>query len=864
MKLKKLLATLLVVTMVLSTMGIAVFAEEDVTVAKIGDTPYKTLEEAVAAAEDGDTIVLLSDVELSGTISTNKNITLDGNTHKITPAANFAADGHNAVLVFAAGNTEYNSNINCAVKNVTFEGFSGLSRVVRANFAKITIDNCDFNNNTVSEGVITSAYADLTVNACEFNGNTSEFAVINVGSDVSNGTELVANLTGNTFAGNSAAIAVIFAASSANVTDSSFSGNIHTGSNENAAAILAGPYTGSMEYTININKNAFVNAMSKEGSALPAVFAEDWSSYGSTTAFDLNSNYWNGIEPAENVAYKTSGSSPNVTLNDYYTTYANNTLGGIVTLASYVAQIGNIKYASLDAALSAANDGDTIVLLADCTIDTNIDIVNKTLVIDGDYTVTNNAVVKITDSSLTMKKLVNNREDEFMVYGESTLNIENFTGKTIAFMEGAIIKNSTIGGAQAVYVAGNIIFRGDNTFYMISDFGDYYSKETPSKWTVEKGGSLTLTHTDRYGLGYGDVAVVYGELAEGEAKTARESLTETDTDLTFDGGLVGMTNSAAKNAQNSFTAKNAYLRFGHKGDKSFGNKSGSYYGNYTFSFENVVMDANAFKFYEDLGTSNVTFKDSDVLANGIFMTNDASSSFTFENTKVVSNAASNGTDDKNQNAGIMTLKASDVTYNAKFTNIGTVHMDGESFIKAPEIESTGTITIDASNLVAGAEITVIEQTVSDALSLEGKVVLLNGKDVKVNFDGGDVKLKKFVWTTATDAGFYKVGETPVGMMRFLFNVDYKDAFVKTGVKYFKSDLTEVTHDEVSGTETSFFGDVTGIPEETDLNKTYYAMGYIQIGEGNNAKFYWSDAVPCSPNFEKEFTNYAPVAKEATE
>ncbi len=326
-------------------------------VAEVNGVGYETLQAAVDAAGSGDTIVLLSDIELSGTVSINKNITIDGDDKTITPADNFVSNGHNAAFVFEEGIET------AAIKNITFNDFSGLSRVVRANFAEITIDNCDFNNNTVSEGVITSAYADLTVNACEFNNNTAGFAVINVGSDVNNGTEKVANITGNTFDGNSAGIAVVYAASSADVTGNYFGGNIHTGTNENAAAILAGPYTGNMSYTININENAFVNAMSKGEAVLPAVFAEDWSSLGSTTAFDLSSNYWNGNAPAE--GYATSGENPDVTLDDYYTTYVDGSLGGLVKIATPVAQIGDTTFTSLQDAIDAAQDGDTIVVLAD-------------------------------------------------------------------------------------------------------------------------------------------------------------------------------------------------------------------------------------------------------------------------------------------------------------------------------------------------------------------------------------------------------------------------------------------------------------------------------------------------------------------
>ncbi len=313
------------------------------------------------------------------------------------------------------------------------------------------------------------------------------------------------------------------------------------------------------------------------------------------------------------------------------------------------------------------------------------------------------------------------------VSGESTLNIETLSGSSIDLCEGAIVKNSTVGGAA--YIAGNVTFRGKNTFDMLTDYGDYYSQVTPSKWTVESGASLTLTKYDRYGLGYGDKVTVFGNIED--ALNARETLTDSDIAVNMYGGLVGMTNSAASNAQNSFTAENAYLIFGIEGDKSFGNKAGSYYGNYKFTFDNCVVTANAFKFYEDKGTSIVVLEDTDLLVNGVFMTNDASSEFKFTNCVIVSKAASNGSDDKNQNAGTMVLVGTDLTYNAAFTNIGTITLDLNSSITAPSILGSGKIVIDATGFTEA--VTVIN---GDMSGFTGTIEVIKGEAVYTITDTG--------------------------------------------------------------------------------------------------------------------------------
>lgn len=53
-------------------------------VAKVGNTYYKTLADAVAAAQNGETVTLLKNVELNSTLTLNKNMTLDLNGCEIS------------------------------------------------------------------------------------------------------------------------------------------------------------------------------------------------------------------------------------------------------------------------------------------------------------------------------------------------------------------------------------------------------------------------------------------------------------------------------------------------------------------------------------------------------------------------------------------------------------------------------------------------------------------------------------------------------------------------------------------------------------------------------------------------------------
>ena len=121
------------------------------------------------------------------------------------------------------------------------------------------------------------------------------------------------------------------------------------------------------------------------------------------------------------------------------------------------------------------------------------------------------------------------------------------------------------------------------------------------------------------------------------------------------------------------------------------------------------------------------------------------------------------------------------------------------------------------------------------------------------YDKDDFGKKLVNWGTGTDAGYYMDGETKYGMMRFLFAADIDAEDVKdSGIKYIRTDDITATvvskqNDEAAN---AFYGDVIGIPEGT--TGEYVAVAYVITSKG---LIYWSDAVECSPDFEKDYTDY---------
>lgn len=115
MKLKRILSVLIVLTMVLGMVGVPVFASTKV--AKVGDTEYAAIDEAISAWTNGTTLTLLSNVTVTPHENTANSYDIrlndgieweDVESVEITfPATEGANDGDNAYVVHEHGDNKY-------------------------------------------------------------------------------------------------------------------------------------------------------------------------------------------------------------------------------------------------------------------------------------------------------------------------------------------------------------------------------------------------------------------------------------------------------------------------------------------------------------------------------------------------------------------------------------------------------------------------------------------------------------------------------------------------------------------------------------------------------------------------------------
>ncbi len=141
---------------------------------------YKTLEEALENAEDGDVIKLLGDIELTGSALTiEKDITIDGNKKTIT-----AKEKSDLSLM--------NIMANAKVQNVTFDLKDSKSRAIYIDNAKNTekyivelLNVTIMNGNVANSGsaIATKGDVDLILDTCVIKDNTTEVDAQGVRTD---------------------------------------------------------------------------------------------------------------------------------------------------------------------------------------------------------------------------------------------------------------------------------------------------------------------------------------------------------------------------------------------------------------------------------------------------------------------------------------------------------------------------------------------------------------------------------------------------------------------------------------------------------------------------------------------------------
>ena len=379
---RKFFAAFLSLCMVMSLVPMTALAAEN-DVAQVGDTTYATLETAFSAAQNGQEIKLLNDVILEKWISVTKTVTLDLNGHDITsngPVFSLNTDGIEFTIRDKTNQGEIKS---------TEEGQCNLIEVYKG---ELIVEGGNFSNNwfviyvcqsgiaTIKGGSLTSTVASVlsTNGSAEGNANYSGDAVMNV--------------EGGTLTSKSD-VTIYVPAGTLNVSGGTITGATAIYSKSGNTMITGGTIKGTGE------KKDYQNYSSGCAATGDAIVVEAC-------------NYPNG-EPVVNISGGTFESNSNQAVAKYHTK-GNESKGEIVVIGgtfvgskevdkssditayfpkgailtqdetgavtpgtpsegeTVIAEVNSVPYNSIENAINAAQDGDTVVLKATSTNNNSI------------------------------------------------------------------------------------------------------------------------------------------------------------------------------------------------------------------------------------------------------------------------------------------------------------------------------------------------------------------------------------------------------------------------------------------------------------------------------------------------------------
>lgn len=509
-KLKKVLLLVVALCVMISIMSIAATATGDDPVARIGSTTYASLADAIAAAQDGDTVTMLADVTLSDTLEIKKSITLDLNENTLSKSLASASD-KTPVIKALAGTVEIkNGAITYDISTYTSTGAQSNANVINVGMNMSNGDyyygECDLTLNGVDVSVtfpkgksLSMIYVesgklnviDSILSATNVSGNTSAQHLIYTTAHARAKVNPYVSISGSTTldTNSSAGIHAIWLQGSNDTLI--ISGNDVTISADAMWKTASWSSTYSYAYAVNNQSGA---ACTIEGGKF---LGKVWQTKGT---IDVSGGYFG-------YAQGTSGQKNKITLAEGYE-YLENTDSAtmddypyvVAVPASYVAQIGATKYETLaDAIAAVPTDGTktTITMIANEELASGVTIAagkNIVLELNGHTLseslsnsgttalITNNGTLTIQDSTDVNKNgtgtgkitYVNGMPDTSAIPGYASNTIINQGTLTI---ESGLIENRTNGG-YAAYTVDNITNGGLFTPVFTMNGGRLYNNYT--------------------------------------------------------------------------------------------------------------------------------------------------------------------------------------------------------------------------------------------------------------------------------------------------------------------------------------------------------------------------------------------------
>ena len=333
---------------------------EPAGVAEVGGTGYATLAEAIRAANTGDTVTLLDNIELTSAQSINKQLTLDLNGKTITSTA-----ANTIKLVAGADLTVKDSVAGGKIANTNSRDAQTI--YLSAANTTFTLESGTIESTPNVTSIYSVAIANATKKACTVNINGGNVVTPEAAKD---GRAIVAyngmtlNISGGTITGSLHGVDA-YSGSTVNITGGTISARyIDTG-------LIKEAYGMRIKGTANITIN---------GGEIQGIKMDD-------TGYNLDvpnvtlvsGNITGSFYSITNgtIVFTVAPTATITFVNDSVSKFLPSTVElvknedatyGVTKATAYVAKIADKgQYETLEAAFAAAKDGDTITLLSNCS-----------------------------------------------------------------------------------------------------------------------------------------------------------------------------------------------------------------------------------------------------------------------------------------------------------------------------------------------------------------------------------------------------------------------------------------------------------------------------------------------------------------
>ena len=391
-------------------------------VAQIGTTTYTSLQAAIDAVKDGETITLLRDVAYDVTITqtADVDVTIDGNGKKF--------DG----TIYLQGNSRHTGAETLTLKNINFvtakdkldfiQCDSGSDPIIRYPH-NVTIENCNFTATTANNTVVAARFRqcyNMKIVGGTFNNLFSPMWATGGSNITVEDVKVPSSVEGLSF-GTATNVSVI---------------NVELTAQKHGVRVDASQAT---SLTVSGSKiDAFIPVVVRYASAdYNLTFAGD-----NTMEAKNTDGLWCAIGESE---YKESGTMPTAATGRVKVTLNDTGLNAEGIYGNFVptAKIGEAEYATLADAIAAVKNGETITLVAG---------------IEEDVT-----VVQAPDVAFTIDGNDNTFKGTITVDGKSAAYATaGVTVKNIKFLADGITKDACInlGGSSNIRYTSNVTVDG--------------------------------------------------------------------------------------------------------------------------------------------------------------------------------------------------------------------------------------------------------------------------------------------------------------------------------------------------------------------------------------------------------------------